>query len=343
MAPPASPVSRRLALKHLLFLGIGFVTLPILWEFVHLITLSRVAGFEAFQLHAEARYVLVRDDSTTIGDDTSKFNHTEFVLAKLLTVSQISHPNQILSLIMLIVVTVGGPVLVYYRRREEPIRNTILLVWLAWLIHTAWFVILSKQARVRHDWYALILAIMLFCWLVAYFWQSARAKPEWRTRWSTFSIAGVLTIIMLVNFFSQRHAAGLFIPDTLVETWRLNFLSEDTLVGKYEQQMPWVIIPRAQQDEAIDYLLRLPPTSQVFFANNVQVSELPVIVGRVFYPIQRRRLMAHSDDDVVVISGVFSPWRRPQSVVEPIKQEIKRQCLKIELENDYYIICSVSN
>jgi hypothetical protein len=108
--------------------------------------------------------------------------------------------------------------------------------------------------------------------------------------------------------------------------------------------MPWILIPRGQQEEVIDYLTQLPPTGQIFYADKLQVTELAVIVGRIFYPLERRSLMPHSqEEDVVVIgSRVFSPWRRPQELVEPIKRDIKSQCPQVLLENDYYIICSVS-
>jgi hypothetical protein len=332
-------ISRQLTLKHLLALGIGLMTLPILWEFVHLITLSRVAGFEAYQLHTAARYVLVRDDSRTDGDTPLGSSHAEFTLAKFLIVSQISHPSLVVSVIVFILILVSGPWLAFYYRERPGIQNLILLIWLGWLIHTAWFVILNRVAWVRHDWYALIFAIMLLCWLAGHFWQRVKAKPEWRT----LSASGILAVIMLLSFFSQRHAIGLFIPPSLVETWRLNYLSNDTLVAKYEQQMPWILIPRDQQEEVIDYLTQLPPTSQIFYADKLQVTELAVIVGRVFYPLERRLLMPHSREDVVVIgSRVFSPWRRPQELVEPIKRDIKSQCPQVLLENDYYIICSVS-
>ncbi len=335
-------------IKHFVIIGLGFCLLPILWEVIQLVTLTQITDFETYRLHAAERYDFIfRTDGSSdailqsiMGNTNPHFDVNEFILAKLLTVSVISHPTSIMSFIVFVLVMISGPLLAYLQKDRPVIKNTILIIWFGWLIHTAWFVGLSKIARVRRDWFALIFAVMLLCWLTGYFIQQAKRKPTWRT----ISIAGILTAILIINFVSQLHAVGFFIPTSIVETWRLNYLSNDTFIGKYEQQVPWLIIPRAQQEEVIEYLVQLPPTSKIFFVDTIKVAELPIRVGRIFYPIERRPLMPHSDEDVVIIgSQVFSPWRKPQELVEPIKAEIRSRCPRVLLENDYYIICSVTD
>jgi len=336
---PDSYPGKQLVFKHILVMGAGLIILPVLWELYKFVALINAADFESYKLFTMARLNFIQNDSTTNGINITGASVGELLLAKLLIVSQISNPNSILSAIMFIVIAVSGPWLIYYHREKTARQNIILLFWLGWLIHTVWFIVLCNRTTVRHDWYALIFGIILFCWLFSYAWQRAKNNPQLKT----FSVAGLVTLILLVNLFSQRYAVGFFIPDRVVEVWRLNHLATDTLIGKYEQHMPWILIPRAQQQEAIDFINQLPATSHVYHVGSLHVSELPVLVGRIFYPLQRRPLMPHSDQDVVILNNAFNPWRRPQELVESIKQEIKRQCPQVLLENDYYIICSVTD
>ena len=327
-------------LKQLAVLGCGLVSLPLLWEIIQFLTIVQLTNFETYQLHAAERISFFEDESHTGGESFVTTNFGEFTLAKLLIFSQVSHPHPILGVVMFGLIIASGPVLVYLRSKELIANRIILLFWFGWLTHSLWFLGISKTAWIRRDWFALVLGIALFCWLVGYFIQRARRKPAWHN----LTAAILLVLLTLINFSGQRQAMGWFIPDSLVETWRLNFLANDTLAGKYEQRMPWIIIPRAQQEEVIEYLRQLPAAGKIFYAGNLKVAELPVIVGRIFYPIQRRPFMPHGDEDVVVIgSRAFSPWRRPQALIEPIKQEIKSQCPQLLLENDYYIICSVTD
>jgi hypothetical protein len=247
---------------------------------------------------------------------------------------------------MFAVVLGSGPLLVYLRKtvgpapQEAEVTTWLLLVWCGWLLNTLWFIGLSKIGAIKRDWFALIFAVMLFCGLVGYVWQRVRLKPTGLG----VVLACFLTALVGVSFYSQRQLAGFFIPERVIEIWRLNYLRNDTLFGKYEQQLPWIIIPRAQQAEAVNLLAQLPPESHIFYVGNLKVAELPVLVGRIFYPIQRRPFMTQNDNDVVVVgSRDFSPWRKPQALVEPIKQDIRNQCPRLLLENDYYIICAVSN
>lgn len=332
-------------LKQLFVMSLGLSLPPLLWEGVQLITITHMADFATYQLHlAERAAFTFRTDGSTdfsgLLDDSSSFNFLEFIWAKILTISAISQPNPLISLTMLAIVTSSGPLLAYFRKKEADLTTWLGLVWGGWLLNTLWFIGLSKIGAIKRDWFALIFAVMLFCGVVGYVWQQVRLKPTG----PCLAIACFLTALVGVNFYSQRQMTGFFIPDRVVEIWRLNYLRDDTLFGKYEQQLPWVIIPRTQQAEVVNFLTQLPPESTIFYVGNLKVAELPVLVGRIFYPIQRRPFMAQSDKDVVVVgSREFSPWRRPQALVEPIKQDIRNQCPRLLLENDYYIICAVSN
>jgi hypothetical protein len=131
-----------------------------------------------------------------------------------------------------------------------------------------------------------------------------------------------------------------------VERWYADHLAAD------RTRIPWMIVPRQAQAEAVAVLTQLPPTARVFYPEGYKSAEMAVLSGRILYPMPRRNLMPAAAGDVVLIGpALISPWRKPtethvtqaeqQAFISEIIKRVKRDCPQILFENAYYIVCGL--
>ncbi len=315
----------------------GAVALPLLWELTQLIAISRLFGFETYWQHAGQRFDLILNyGSGLVTDQVHAW--PDFFWYKLLLIGEISHPSPVFALSTMAVILLGGAFLIGYFRADPPAQNLVSLLWGGWLIHTVWFVTISENGWVRHTWVALILGILILSLLWSNLVRAARtARPAFLT-------AVALTLLIGINFYSQRQAATPFITESLVQDWYEQHLAAQ------QTRLPWTIVPRADQEAVAAVLQQLPPAARIFYPGNIKSPEIAALTGRVFYPLVRRPLMSPSSADVVLIgAALISPWTKfmekpmipaeRQVVHDSVMERIRQECPQAVFENDYYMIC----
>lgn len=318
---------RRMKWKKLVAFVGGLATIPVLWELAHWVILTRIAGFEMYLRHLQERIRFIVDDGSGIGaQDYSGF---QFIWDKILIVSEISHPNQIIALLTLLLVLIGGPVLIWLYRQDRIRQNWLILLWVGWLGNAVWFIGLAKTGWVRHAWFGLILAVLVLCVIFG--------EALWRVRhhanWRALSAMVLVTGILLPGFMTQKNAATIFITDDLIEQWR-----QKQLAAQYTK-VPWMITPRAEQEAVVDLIQQLPPKANVFYPENHKAAEIAVQAGKIFYPLKRRALMTLTADDVIIIGvTLISPWKDP-GVRHSLIERAKVECPNFVYQSEYYIIC----
>ena len=133
---------------------------------------------------------------------------------------------------------------------------------------------------------------------------------------------------------AQRQAMTLFISDTLVESWR-----QKQVEAKYSK-VPWMIIPRAEQQRVVNFLGQLPGEGRVFYPANHKAAEIAVQVDKIFYPIERRDYMPLAEGDVILIGAtLISPWKDP-GIRHSIIERARVECPNFLYESEHYIICT---
>ncbi len=331
---------KRITFREGLITIAGMVSLPLVWEFVQLVTIVRLFGFDPYIQHSQQRFNIFLTDGSGLGEQGG--GGTEFFWYKFFLISEISHPNPVLSLITLLVVAIGGLFLIWRLQKNQSHQNLLILLWSGWLAHSLWFISASENGWVRHYWTALILATILLSLL----WSTLVHKAKMSPTWPNLALAMAVTLLISINFYSQRQSLTLFMADNLVEYWYQKHLAAA------RTRLPWVIVPRTDQEEVAAVLQQLPESARVFYLENYKSAEMAALSGRLFYPIQRRQFMPPAAGDVVLIGpSVISRWRKPteapttqaaqQAFTNEVIKTVKQNCPRIIFENSYYIICGL--
>jgi hypothetical protein len=223
-------------------------------------------------------------------------------------------------------------------------------MWFGWLANTAWFVSLAKTGWPRHFWFGLVLATMLLCVISVAFIKhdfTALKQPrdeENEATHSSFlkilpSLAGSLLLGLVIwGFVSQPHVWGLFLPDEIVPYWQ-----DKQINNKYHASLPWIIIPRAAQAEAVNYIKQMPPEARVYYPAGHKSSEIPPQTGRMHYPLERRNYVTPHPADIVLISpSIISPWQDPIKRLDLLSL-VERECPRPAVKNDFYMICPIED
>ncbi len=354
----------------LVWLVVG-VLLPVaLWELVHLVILTGLTDFEMYRQHAAQRLKFILDDGSGVG--LQIHSGAEFFWDKFFILSEVAHPQRWVTALIFLAIFLGGLFFLWQWRKQPRKQNLLAPLWLGWLANTAWFVGLAKTGWPRHFWFGLVAAMMLLCVVsVALLrlgdWGMRRlgdeetcpersrrggrlkSEPGSPTTDHGLPITNhqlpitnywpLLTGIALLffvgwGFLSQPHVRGVFLPDEIVPYWQ-----EQQINHKYGAKLPWIIIPRAAQQEVVTYLAQLPPEATVYYPAHHKAAEITPQVGRVFYPLQRREfVVGHPQDVTIVGPSLISPW------MEPVRREtlqalVREDCPAPLVANDYYLIC----
>jgi hypothetical protein len=331
---------KKVTLKEGIVVSIGFISLPLILESVQLITLTHKFGFDVYLKHAQQGLDFFVSGSGVEGETTKG---AEFFWYKLFLISEISHPAPILSLVTLMVIAIGGPFLIRYLQNNKQYQSLVALIWTGWLVHSLWFIFRAETGWVRRYWVALILGVLVLSLLWGVLLRRARELPGW----SNISLFVALTLLVGINFYSHGYAARLFISEDIVDYWHQKHLAAP------QTQLPSMIIPRAEQEDAAAALKQIPAAGRVFYPVRHKSAEMAAVSGRILYPIERRPLMPSVRDDVLLVGpSLISPWaklmERPMSqeehkiIINSIRERVKRECHQIVFENDYYIICSLN-
>jgi hypothetical protein len=344
------PRTTPLGFGELLALGSGAMLPPVLWEIVHVVILSWLTNFELYLRNTDQRLKFLLDDGSGVG--LRIHAGPEFFWDKFFLLAEVAHPQRWVTAIMFAAILLGGLALLWRWRHQPQKQNLLALLWFGWLANTAWFVSLAKTGWARHFWFGLVLAAMLLCVIsVAFVKHGFAAWPRSRDekrepkihsvplRILPGLVAGSLLLGLIVwGFVSQPHVWGFFLPDEIVPYWQ-----EKQIHNKYHASLPWIIIPRAAQAEAVNYIKQMPPAARVYYPAGHKSSEIPPQTGRMQYPLARRNYVTPQPDDIVLIGpSIISPWQDPvkrQDLLRLVEQECPHPALK----NDFYIICPIKD
>jgi hypothetical protein len=340
----------RLRLCHTWPLAAGFVLVPAFWEVYQWHVLTKVAGIESYWLRTEERLRFMLDGGSGLREKTHA--GIDFLTAKLGTLSNISGPEFAMVLVVLLILGLGGLATLRILRHQRVKAALFGPLWVAWLINSAWFFGMAKNSWPRHYWFGMIEAILLIVAMPAILWDYARTRIQEHSClqgdvgrclfWKKAScvLATIFSVFLLVliifNFVSQPYVWHLWLPDEIVSSWR-----DKQLGAHYGNALPWIIVPTADQQAAVEFIRDLPPEANVYYPPPNKGAELPPLTGRMHYPLGRRGLLGnprHSDDVVLVPSSLISPWQEPGKR-QAILRLVHEACPQPLLENEYYIIC----
>jgi hypothetical protein len=341
---PQSPIPNP---QSLIALAVGLILPFALWELVHLIILTRLAGFDMYLRQAQQRITFILDDGSGLG--LQIYSGWEFFWDKFFLLAEVTHPQRWVVAIIFAAIFGGGPILLWQWRNQPGKQNLFAPLWLGWLANTIWFVSLAKTGWPRHFWFGLVLAVMLLSvmtvvWLRRGF-QSKDSPSSGLRSIRHFDRAGhrlslgaglLLLVLLGWSFASQPHVRGFFLPDEIVPYWR-----EKQINNKYHASLPWIIIPRAAQREVVDYIKQMPPEARIYYPDRHKSAEIPPQTGRLHYPLARRNYTTPNQADIVLIGpSVISPWQ------DPVRQQellavVERECPRPALKNDFYMICPI--
>jgi hypothetical protein len=343
------PHSTPVRFGELVALGSGTITPLVLWEIVHVAILSWLTNFELYLQNTDQRLKFLLDDGSGVG--LRIHSGPEFFWDKFFLLSEVAHPQRWVTAIIFGAILLGGLALLWLWHSQPQKQSLLAPMWIGWLANTAWFVSLAKTGWPRHFWFGLVLAAMLLSVISVAFvkhglavWQPSKEDTrESRMNSGLLRIlpglAGSLLLGLIVwGFVSQSHVWGFFLPDEIVPYWQ-----EKQINNKYHASLPWIIIPRAAQAEAVNYIKQMPPEARVYYPAGHKSSEIPPQTGRMHYPLERRNHITPHPADIVLISpSIISPWQ------DPVKRHdllslVERQCPRPAVKNDFYMICPIED
>jgi len=330
----------RLRFSELLWLSSGIPFTIALWELVHLVILTRLAGFEMYVRQAQQRIRFVLDEGSGVG--LRIHSGPEFFWDKFFLLEEVTHPQRWVTAIIFLAIFLGGIFLIWQWRSQPARQNLLAPIWLGWFANTAWFVSLAKTGWARHFWFGLVLAMMLLCVITVQFLKTAGESVEESRihfglqRYLPRVVGSLLLILVGWGFVSQPHVWGFFLPDEIVLYWQAKQIS-----NKYDASLPWIIIPRAAQAEVIDYINHMPPEAKIYYPGQHKSAEIPPQTGRLHYPLTRRNYVEPHPADIVLLGpSITSPWKDPVQRRD-LLDLVAQQCPHPALKNDYYIICPI--
>ncbi|MEM7345580.1 MAG: hypothetical protein AAF485_15165 [Chloroflexota bacterium] len=329
-----------IAFRELLLLTIGIPLTLGLWELIQLITLTRLTSYEMYVKHLQQRIQFVLDDGSGVG--LQIHSGAEFFWDKFFLLDEVAHPQRWVTALIFLAIFGGGLALLWAWRYQPAKQNLMGVLWFGWLANTTWFVILAKTGWPRHFWFGLILATLLLSVIATRllrvgldnghlkltFQQPDRAIP--------FLAGGVLLVLLGWSFVSQPHVWGFFLPDAIVPYWQ-----EKQIQDKYDASLPWIIIPREDQAQIVEYIQQMPPEATVYYPSGHKTAEIPPQTGRIQYSLKRLDYFEPHPNDIVLIGpSLISPWK------DPIRQRdllslVMRECPRPALQNNFYMICPI--
>ncbi|MBN1218425.1 MAG: phospholipid carrier-dependent glycosyltransferase [Anaerolineae bacterium] len=334
--------SARLRFRDVAALGGGTILLPVLWEMVHLIILTYLTNFDLYLQHAQQRLTFILDDGSGVG--LQIHSGPEFFWDKFFLLVEVAHPQRWVTGVIFAFIFLGGLALIWLWRSRGQKQNLLAPMWFGWLANTIWFVGLAKTGWARHFWFGLVLGVMLLC-VIAVTLPRIRIVGSRRDHRSvsrnflqTISLAAGVMLLALIawGFVSQPYVWGFYVPDEIVTYWR-----EKRVNHKYAP-IPWIVIPRNAQAEAVNYIQQMPAEANVYYPEGYKVAEIPAQTGRLHFPIGRRNLQTPHPKDVIIFSpSAISPWRKDTVMRQNVLRLIEQVCPEPVVKNDFYIVCSV--
>ncbi|MBI1879027.1 MAG: hypothetical protein HYR94_12550, partial [Chloroflexi bacterium] len=301
--------------------------------------LTWLTNFELFLHHAQQRLEILTEGGS--GLEAQRHSGAGFIWRKFWMLEEVAHPEHWVTRVIFVALVIGSMWLLWQWRGRMYQQSLVGVIWLGWLANTVWFVGLSTTGWPRHYWSGLILAVILSCVIVTELIRIGWQKKEGIGWWRPGALIMGLVWLGLIGWgmASQQHVWGFFLPDELVPYWLEQRYKYVSLVG-----LPWILIPRAAQDEVVDYINRMPPEANVYYPYGHKAAEIPPLTGRINYPLQRRTqpgVIPHPADILLIHPFIVSPWTHDPAMRQELLRLVDQSCPQPVLKNDYYIICRV--
>lgn len=313
----------------------GELFIAALWQLTIFIGLIQVSDFQAYLNHIWGRFDFFYRSVKGI---TPVAEGLELFLLKAIILSEISYSHLLVSLLLALTTAIGGLLLIRHLMMTRPFladparRYMLVLLWMGWFIYTLWFLNGPKNAWVRYYWYGLIWMAMLLALIFAALIRQVRLNPT-----ITNTVGALfLAALFVFSFSSQPEAMSLYITPKLVELWhRRQLMTRDTY-------LPWIIMPRTEQEQVAEFIRNLPPDTYIYYPEGHKTAELSFLTGRIFYTLPRRDYVGPHPHDIVIIGpAIISPWKKEQQQRLDILETTYRECPSIVLQTTNYIVCAV--
>lgn len=329
---------RKTSFKEVVALVSGLVVVQVGWELTQLVILTRLTSFELYLRHAQQRWLGFLDEGSGLGEQSR--SGPEFIWDKFLLLQEVSQSQPWLVVTIFLVVLLGGGAAWWLVQSQSWRQNLVGPMWLGWLANTAWYVGLAKTGWTRHYWFGLILAALLLSVIPLLLIRSGRLQTrKWRIR--MIGLGLLLLGLLGWNFAAQPHVWYLFLPDEIVPYWQ-----QKRADNGYQATMPWIIIPRSQQEPVVAYIQQMPPEARVYYPYAHKAAEIATLTGRINYPINRRNypgVTPHPADILLIHPYIVSAWIHDPVMRQDLLNQVAQVCPQPVLKNDFYMICLVKS
>lgn len=318
-------------------LGAGLILVQAVLELVQLVILTRVSSFEMYLRFIQEKPSMFLNQGSGSGLSSSAQSGLDFIWHKFFMLQEVAHPEVWVTVLIFAGLLLGGLAMLWLWRGQSLRQNLLAPLWLGWFIQTVWFVTLSKTGWPRHFWFAMILAVLLLSII-----PPALLRVQGLTGSPISKWAGVgLLLLISWGVMSQPHVWSIFLPDEIVPYWQ-----QKRADNNYEATLPWIIIPRAAQNEVVEYIARMPPEAKVYYPFNHKAAEIPPLTGRINYPLDRRRypgVTPHPADILLIHPYIVSAWVHDPVMRQDLLNQVAQVCPQPVLKNDFYMICLVES
>lgn len=328
---------KQVRFRELVALGVGVILVQAVSELAQLVVLTRVSSFEMYLRFMQEKPGMFLNQGSGSGLRESAPSGPDFIWRKFLVLQEVAHPEPWVTALIFAGLLLGGLALMWLWRGQSQRQNLLASLWIGWFTHTVWFVILAKTGWPRHFWFAMILAVLLLSVIPLALLRVQGTTGSNIPKWVS---AGLLLLIGW-GVISQPHVWSIYLPDEIVPYWQ-----QKRADNNYEATLPWIIIPRAAQNEVVEYIARMPPEAKVYYPFAHKAAEIPPLTGRINYPLDRRRypgVTPHPADILLIHPYIVSSWVHDPVMRQDLLNQVAQVCPQPVLKNDFYMICLVES
>jgi 4-amino-4-deoxy-L-arabinose transferase-like glycosyltransferase len=326
---------KQVRFRELVGLGAGVILVQAVSELAQLVILTHVSNFEMYLRFMQEKVGMFRNQGSGSGLRLSSQSGPDFMWRKFFMLQEVAHPEPWVTALVFVGILGGGLAVLWLWRGQNYRQNLLTPIWIGWLAHTVWFVVLAKTSWPRHFWFAMILAIILLSVIPIAFLRTQEAIGG-----NIGKLAGAVLLALIGwGVISQPHVWGVFLPDEIVSYWQ-----QKRVNNNYQATLPWIIIPRTAQNEVVEYIEHMPPEANVYYPFAHKAAEIPPLTGRINYPLDRRRypgVSPHPADILLIHPYLVSSWVHDPVMQQDLLNQVAQVCPQPVLKNDFYMICLI--
>lgn len=306
---------------------VGFI-IPILgFELYRYIFLATHFGISAWEANNKDLFLTLKSGGSGIDAYFSNL-YLSRVIAKLSVWSHIGIYNILLTWFLLF----AYPLII-----GKLISKKLQL--LSWLLFSAatlsflWFLSLSTDGWGRHVWQGLIIAMMLFSITIG-----LTLKSKLPSYFLKLLCVLVLILFLLPVLTLKKAESKFFLDKSTITKWQESRWENGQLGFP-----PLPIFPLKDQQEIITFFSQnIKEKDRIYYQGSLLVAELPPLVDKVFYPLDRYALGQYKNRSSALSFLILGPYQKgslkivPDSYLESISSTY---CQKVVFTNPSYQLC----